>query len=411
MKFYPVKQAIALLCFSLSAASVAAAEKASWLAQQVNKNPDIVAAKQTMKAAFSSAEGQKKALYNPELATDFAREGEFNNFTIGINQTIDLWDKRKIKTQQANYSLAAAKQTFSYLVQEKTAQALQALVNYQSANKQAKIATEREQQLDTLLSLVVKRQQTGDLSQIDAELTFLSLSQTLNSTAQAQVALAKSKAKVVELLPDWTTEKHILPEQGFAIESYKVNNTTDQQWLNQHPLIQIASAKWRINQAKAKQALLATKADPTLGISAGKTDGDNAIGLSFSMPLNIRNNFSSEARAANQTAIAAEASLQAIIRKQRFSIQANTDAVLTYQKHYLRWQYLMQGRGKRSKDLLQKQWQSGDINTSEYLLALQQRADGLLAGIKLQSQFKLSQIDWLLAIGQVDIALKSLTRE
>ncbi|MBL4831139.1 MAG: hypothetical protein JKY55_14790, partial [Aliivibrio sp.] len=38
-------------------------------------------------------------------------------------------------------------------------------------------------------------------------------------------------------------------------------NTTDQQWLNQHPLIQIASAKWRINQAKAKQALLATKAD------------------------------------------------------------------------------------------------------------------------------------------------------
>ena len=417
MKFYPVKQALALLCLSLPiAVHAASASKAttvpaaspSWLMQQINKSPEVIAAKESMNAVFSLTEGQKKALYNPEIATNFAREGKFNNFTVGINQTIDLWNKREQRSTQADLQLAQAKQIFHYLIQEKTAQALQALVNYQNAQMQAKIANEKEQQLGTLLNLVAKRQQAGDVSQVDAELTFLSLSQTLNTSAQTQALLAKTKAKIIELLPDWTNSQYILPGQGIAIERYKIDELTSKQWLNQHPLVQVAKLQWQISKSRATQALLATKADPTLGINAGKTDGDNALGLSFSMPLNVRNNFSSEARAANQQAIAAESQLQAVLRKQKFAIQATTDSVLAYKKHYQRWQKLMQGRDKRIADLLQKQWQSGDINTTEYLLALQQRAEGLLAGIELQSQFKLSQIDWLLSIGQVDIALKSL---
>ena len=69
----------------------------------------------------------------------------------------------------------------------------------------------------------------------------------------------------------------------------------------------------------------------------------------------------------------------------------------------------MNGRGKHSGDLLHKQWQSGDISTTEYLLALQQRAEGLNAGIELQSQYQLSQIDWLLQVGQVHQATKQMS--
>jgi hypothetical protein len=128
------------------------------------------------------------------------------------------------------------------------------------------------------------------------------------------------------------------------------------------------------------------------------------------MPLNIRNNFSAQARAANQQALAAEANFLSIMRKQRFSIQSSIDTLLTYQKNYQRWQQLMDGRGKRSGDLLQKQWQSGDVSTTEYLLALQQRAEGLKAGIDLQSQFQLSQIDWLLQVGQIKTVLQQLSQ-
>jgi len=98
------------------------------------------------------------------------------------------------------------------------------------------------------------------------------------------------------------------------------------------------------------------------------------------------------------------------MRKQRFAIQSSTDTLITYQKNYQRWQQLMDGRGKRSGDLLQKQWQSGDVSTTEYLLALQQRAEGLNAGIELQSQFQLSQIDWLLQVGQIKAATLQLSQ-
>jgi len=126
--------------------------------------------------------------------------------------------------------------------------------------------------------------------------------------------------------------------------------------------------------------------------------------------LNIRNNYSAQAKAANQQAIAAEANFRSVMRKQRFAIQSSTDTLITYQKNYQRWQQLMDGRGKRSGDLLQKQWQSGDVSTTEYLLALQQRAEGLNAGIELQSQFQLSQIDWLLQVGQIKAATLQLSQ-
>ena len=54
-----------------------------------------------------------------------------------------------------------------------------------------------------------------------------------------------------------------------------------------------------------------------------------------------------------------------------------------------------------SADLLNKRWEAGDINTSDYLLALNQRAEGLQAGIQLEKQFKLAEISFVLSMGQL----------
>ena len=413
MKIFFQKNIGAVLCVGMSLAMLiniqrvnAQPTSTSWLSMQVNKHPDIIAAKEEMNAVFSNAEGNKQPLYNPELETGYEREGDANNYSIGINQTIDLWDKRETKEQQANFSLTQASKHFDFLVQEKTAQALQALVTWQAAKKQAVIAQEQEKQLETLLDIVKDRQKAGDLGQVDAELTFLSLSQMLNVTAKVQVQLKQAEAQTKELLRDWTPDKEVIPAQGLTITNYQLSP----QWLEQHPLVLAAKAQWQITRSDAQLALLETKADPTIGFNAGKNDRENVLGVTFSMPLNIRNNYSAQARAANQQAIAAEANFRSVMRKQRFAIQSSTDTLITYQKNYQRWQQLMDGRGKRSGDLLQKQWQSGDVSTTEYLLALQQRAEGLNAGIELQSQFQLSQIDWLLQVGQIKAATLQLSQ-
>jgi len=376
----------------------------TWLNSQINKHPDIVSANESMKAVFSKAKGDKLPLYNPELSTGYEREGSANNFSFGVNQTIDLWDKQEVRAVQGNYRLTAASKRFSYTFEEKTAQALQALINWQSAKNKAKLAFEQEQQLEVLLKIVTKRQEAGDLGQVDAELTFLNLSQLLNQTAQIQVKLKQAKAKVMELLPDWTATTQVYPELGLGVSNFIVSP----EWISQHSLVLEAKAQWEIQKSEAQYALLETKADPTIGLSAGKNNRDNVVGVTFSMPLNIRNDYSANAKAENQQAISAEARFRAVFRKQKFLIQANTDSLVSNKRYLERWLKLMRGRGENSAKLLQEQWQVGYLNTSDYLLALQQRAQGLYAGIELQTQFKLSEVEWLLSVGQISVATKQL---
>lgn len=375
-----------------------------WLAEQINKHPDIIAANEVMNAVFSKAQGSKLPLYNPELTTGFEREGDGNNFSIGINQIIDLWDKKESKTEQGSYRLTAASKRFTYTVAQKTAQALQGLIQLQAAKKKSMLASQQEQQLETLLNIVIDRQKAGDLGKVDAELTFLNLSQLISKAAQIQAELKQTQAVVEELLPDWQPDMQTYPVDGLAVTNFQVS----EQWINQHALVLEAKALWQIKKAEAQYALLETKADPTIGLSAGKNDSENIVGITFSMPLTFRNDYLADAKAANQQAIAQEASFQSIYRKQKYIVQASTDALISNKKYLDRWLKLMSGRAESSAQLLQKQWQLGDLNTSEYLLALQQRAEGLYAGIELQTQFKLSEVEWLLNVGQLSIATKQL---
>jgi adhesin transport system outer membrane protein len=366
MKYFSVKTTGVALCagftMTMSVNSFFFENKhlsSSWLNNYINKYPDIISANALMSFIFLAVEGSKLPLYNPELSTGYAREGKANNFAFGINQTINLWDKQAVRTAQSHYRLTAASKRFSYTFEETTAEALQALINWQSAKNKAELAFEPEEQLEALLKIVTQRQEAGDLDQVDAELTFLNLSQLLNTTAQIQVQLKQAEAQIKALLPDWTSEIQTYPELGLGVTNFQILS----QWTSQHSLV------------------LETKADPTIGLSAGQNNQENVVGVTFSMPLNIRNDYSAKAKSENQQAISAEASFRSTLRKQKFLIQANTDSLISNKHDLERWTKLMRGRGENSAKLLHKEWQVGYLNTSQYLLALQQRAQGLYAAL------------------------------
>ena len=188
------------------------------------------------------------------------------------------------------------------------------------------------------------------------------------------------------------------------------NSEQIHQWVIQHPTVLAARAEWEALQQFTELARRETKPDPTFGINAGKSGEENLVAITFSIPLNVRNNFSAEARAANQAALSAEAQFQAIRRKQQFAIEASQATLHEYQQRFKRWQTLMQGCVESSGNLLKQQWRNGGMNTTEYLLALQQRAEGLIAGIKLRTQFQLARIEWLFQTGQIKAALTPLTQ-
>ena len=391
---------------SVRAENEGAAEWEQWFLSQVERHPSTSAIRAQFSNSSANADAAEQPLYNPELSSEYERNGDENNFTLGIQQTVDWWDQRSVGQDKAVFMRLAADAYYRQQLLEKSAGALSALVEWQTTERAASIAEDQKKQLNTLLDLAVKRQKAGDIGSIDAELAFLSLSQQLAQAAEIEVALQKAENSVRELLPQWTANKGGIPEAFWPTEPADVSDND----LLSHPLVQNAHAQWQVSNEEAVAARLAVKADPTFGVNAGRDGGDNLIGLTFSIPLNVRNNFSAEKRAANSAALEQEARFQAVYRKQRFNWQAAKTAWRRYQEQYLLWQTTVQGRVNNSAELLERQWQSGDLSTTDYLQALSQRTDSLQAGIHLEKQARLALIDMLLQSGNLITHLNLLAK-
>ncbi len=372
-----------------------------WFRSQISQHPDVVAAKERMYADLATADSLDQPLYNPELQTEYDREGADNNFRLGFSQTLDWWGRRDQQRAQATYGRKAARRAFELAVQQKSADALKAVVDWNAAREQADLARMQEEQLGTLFTLVKGRQHSGDLGQVEVELAFLGLSQKLNDAAQAQARYQQAAARLQELLPGWAAARQNIPESLWAVS--RAENID--QWVEQHPAVTAARADWEVTKKMADLARLRGKAEPTVGMNAGKSSGSTVVGVTLSIPLNIRNNFRAEARAASRESFAAEANYRAVQRRQQAAIRASSATLKEYEKRYLRWKTLMDGRAQSSSDLLEKQWRSGDMSMTEYLLSLQQRTEGLIAGIELNTQFQIARIEWLLQTGQMENAL------
>ena len=367
------------------------------IAQQVETHPEIIAARQAMSGELYLADGLEKAIYNPELSTELENEGSDKNYLIGINQSLDRSDKRGSRSRQAVFARIEAKENYKLIVQQKIAQALTVLIDYQTIDEKVQLVLEQESQLESLLDIVKQRADSGDLGQLDAELAYLTLSQKFAQAASIQAQKRRIEAQLTEIIPNWQSQSIKLPESIFQ-EDKKVEAESV---VDNHPSVTAAKAQWEMMEMMAELAQKNKKSDPTVGINVGKTAGDNLVSLNFSMPLNFRNNFSSESQAAQQQALSAESNYLNIKRSQFYKIVGSQDAVDAYRSRYLKWNLLMHGRDKNSEKLLQNQWRIGDISTTEYLLTLQQRTEGLLSGIELEQAYKTAIIQLLLNTAQL----------
>ncbi|MBC8210412.1 MAG: TolC family protein [Gammaproteobacteria bacterium] len=401
----------ALVLFSISGPAVAATAQSGWggwLIEQLTQHPELIAARHKIEINQAIAQGYQQPLYNPELETELEHEGSDNNIRIGVSQTIDWWDKQAARQQQGQHSLTSAQQAYQLLLQQKAAAALQTLIEWQLAGEQAQQARNQENQLGTLIELVRQRQQAGDLGQLDAELVYLSLSQTLNTTAQAVVQLKQLEVSLRQQLPDWSAQRLQPTQLAGAIDRSAADAEQIGQWVDQFPEVLAARAEWKLAQQSAQLTRVENRADPTFGINAGTAGDDTVLALSFSMPLQLRNNYSAETETAQQQVLAAEADYLALRRQQQFAIESSQVTLDEYRQRYEHWQRIMQGRSERTETLLKTLWSNGDMNTTDYLLALQQINEGLIAGLELHSRYQLAHIDWLLQTGQILAALQQL---
>jgi len=367
----------------------------TWLINQIKQHPNIIAAKAQLESSRYQATFNQQPLYNPTLETDIEREGNDNNYSIGLSQTFDRNNKQATLIDIAQSHRKTAALNYQIALLNKMSQALQAINHYQAVTKQNALLLQQEKQLEKLLALVKQRVNSGDLGQLDAELAYLSLSQGFGQSATVEAELKKSEAQLSELLGNWQQQDLT----HFSLNDYQIK-PSDALTKN-HPTVKSAYSQWQQAQSQAELAKKNKKNDPSFGITAGKVANDNLVSLRFSMPLNLRRNFDSAYLAANQQVVAAESSYLATLRQQKFSIKASLDSLKAFENRYKKWRNLMQGNEGNLENLLQKQWQLGDISTTNYLLTLQQRTQGLLAGIELEQQYKAAIINYLTTTAQI----------
>jgi len=373
-----------------------------WLQSRIAQTPQVkaAAAQQNSRALWTQAAAQP--LYNPELQTRLEQEGSSNNYALEISQKIDWWNQREARSQQQQRLQQQAGQQYQQSLQQTTADALAAIVRYQSAQQRDQLMQRLQQQQQTLTQLIEQRRSIGDLSALDAELALLAQSSLLADIAASQAELSAAAVQLSALLPDWQQQPQYLnaliqqlDNSAQQLSQQPLSDTQLKQLALSHPQSESARLFWLAEQQRAQLSRDSLRAEPTLGVSAGRNGEEDVLGLALSLPLNIRSSYRQAAAAANGEALQAEAEFYVSLQQQQQQLRASHSRVQAYRRQVKQWQTLMPDGGQRSAQLLQQQWRNGDLSTSAYIQASAQWAASLQAGIELTTDYRQAQIQWL----------------
>ncbi len=375
---------------------------AHWVLSQVTHLPSQQAINEGISVANEQYNASKQALYNPELGASYThrKEPEYN---ITWSQTLDLYDKRQMNSNSGQIDSELAQLDKKIQFEDKLSQALLSFIEYSMAQKLLAISKKQEQLLTKLSADLKSREAVGDVGRVDAEMAYLSLSQNLQQISLIEIRYRRAVANLQQSL----NSSHIPAYPQGKIWFNTINKDEISALYQQNFKVQYAEKLLASSVSKSKIAQLNKKADPTIGLGVGRDGDENTLLFEVSMPLTIRNNFSSEYRAALHKVNQSEFELQEEQRLLENNMKQSLNNYQQLQERVLSWQKLTAKRLKNSQKLLNRQWKSGDISTSDYLFSLRQRTDTLIANIELEGEMRRAWVEWLLASSQIQIWLKT----
>ncbi|WP_456380183.1 TolC family protein [Thiolapillus sp.] len=371
--------------------------------QSLLANPEILAAQSAVDAARARLDGAALPLNNPELEAEVERT-DANTYQLGISQTIDWHDKRGALEQVAQAELQAALQQLAALQLAKSIELLDALGRISIQNSINDFSRRRTEILARFTRLAKQRHAAGDIPQAELVLARLSLAEATMQQARSQAELIQANSDFFSLSGQMLGEEIRLPE---SLPINLAAKTDLEAIARQHPQVQEALLAAQIAKRKINAADRERKADPTLGVSAGREGSGNLLALQFSIPLQIRNSYQSNVDAARAEALQAEKLAQQIYWNLRAQLQSAGQRHKVISTAWEQW--LSQGRTSLQQHikLLDTLWQSGEISTTDYLLQVQQTLDTQIAGVELHGDLWGTWLEWMSASASLNAWLNN----
>ncbi len=368
------------------------------LRQVWESHPGIQAAQSAIDAARARRTAAGKPIYNPELEVDAERTA-VNTLSVGINQTIDWGDKRGAQRQMGDSGVRIAQAELTSLRLRVASEVLAALASYQTAQELHQLASHYSELMGQLVATTEQRYAAGDLGQLDVALARVAFSKSRMQVARRAAVVASQHAALVAAsglsLSQWPS----LPNPPPAPPA------NPQRDILLAKLPQIIAQQARIANARGGIALARAvrKADPTIGLRGGAEESDLLLGLNFSMPLNVRNDFSAQVTAASQQAVREEKILLDLHRIAASRFDGSLSVYRLTHRAWLQWQNAGQSHLAQQLALVQRIWEAGELSTTDYLLQTGQNITTQITAAELKGELRLAWVAWLRASGQVGV--------
>ena len=371
-----------------------------FIQQAFTSHPRLIAAEAEYDAAKAEYEAADKAIYNPELELD-GEKTAVTTSSISLSQTIDWGDQQGAKTQIARYKLNAAQATLKQEKQQLLSDLLMVLADYKNKTHLAELSQQRLALMKNFADVAKQKHAAGDLSQVELDLAQLAYSESIFNNARILTEQVEAEQTFNALYNQNVSGKKGLPNTAVNFQKISLPAEVDQ-FVMSLPQMQIV----RANVAATKNTIMLREgeasADPTISIRGGKEDKEKLVGITLTIPLNIRNSYGAEVEMARKDYLRAEQLSQQAWRNARKDIITQTRHYQLTQKAWQQWKAGGQISIKRQLKLLKQLWRSGDLSTTDYLVQIKQNLDTQSAGIELQTTLWSSWLTWLNSTAQIE---------
>ena len=364
-------------------------------------NPSIQAFEFALQAAKSRMEAADQPIHNPEVDVEVART-DVNALSVGVNQAIDWGNKRAASTSKANAEVKLAQAELQNKRLTVATEVLTALIQLQSVERRQSLARQRLALMEDFISDSNKRQHAGDIGSQDVALASVALSEAKMQFANTAAQYAKYLTQLQVATEIFITQWPVMEKEPPPLASLLVANA----YLAKLPAINILKAKLLASRSNINLSKSEQKPDPSFGLRGGMEGEEVLVGINFSMPLFIRNNYRAEIEVANQEVLQIERLLLSATRRAEAQLSGSHKRYrITYDAWQLWKQTGLNSLNEQMK-LINTLWKSGEMNTSEYLIQAKQNVDAQETAVELSSHMWEAWIEWLVASGQIEQWIK-----
>lgn len=373
----------------------------SFLKQVERKHPQLKAAKAKFDAAKARTSAASHPLYNPEIELGGERVGfnkdKVNTITLGVNQTIDWHDKRTAKKNIASIGQQVTLYEQETSHQQLIANIFSALAGYQVQQEIVTAHNKRHLLAKQILTQASRLYKAGDISKLDLEQIRLSQVQIQLTLNQAKTKLTNKSHTLSTMAGDVHKVWPSLPYAPPVLQPAKLNYD---QILANLPMLKADTT--RVEQARKVLRLRTReqKPDPTIGLRVGAEDSDKVIGLTLSIPLNVRNNYSAEVDEARANIRQAESTLENSRYQLHTRLQSAAQTYYLTYSSWKSWQKIASSSLQKQSHLLMRLWKAGELSTSDYLVQLNQIKEAELNNVELKGNTWKAWFNWLAVSNQ-----------